>query len=88
MNYTLHFFPLLFTRGLTIPSMTVKCVDDIKGQEYDVIILFNPRSYRMGFMDQPLSLKVAMTRARKSLILCGYFTRIMVGMQYYRSFFF
>ncbi|XP_055527245.1 uncharacterized protein LOC129719854 isoform X2 [Wyeomyia smithii] len=61
----------LHTKRIT--QVSVLSIDSVQGQEYDVVIISLARSTGMGFLDSPQRLNVALTRARKCLILCGNF---------------
>ncbi|XP_053684099.1 uncharacterized protein LOC128734108 isoform X2 [Sabethes cyaneus] len=60
-------------RSRRITQVSVLSIDSVQGQEYDVVIISLARSLGMGFLDSPQRLNVALTRARKCLILCGNF---------------
>lgn len=53
----------------------VYTIDNIQGQEYDIVILSFVRSFRgkrkVGFLDDLRRLNVALSRAKKKLIMVG-----------------
>lgn len=49
-----------------------------KGQERDIIILCTTRTTGVGFLANLQRLNVALTRAKKCLVICGNFTSISV----------
>lgn len=53
-------------------------IDSFQGQEKDIIIISVTRSRGIGFLTQSERLNVALTRARKCLILCGNFQSLQV----------
>ena len=52
-------------------SVQISTVDAFQGAERDVIILSTSRTARLGFSDSPKRLNVAITRARRHLIIMG-----------------
>ncbi|KYN31774.1 putative helicase senataxin [Trachymyrmex septentrionalis] len=58
-------------------SFEVNTVDGFQGQERDVIIMSCVRSSGIGFLSDKQRLCVALTRAKRSLILCGNFRTFM-----------
>ncbi|XP_055627516.1 uncharacterized protein LOC129769334 isoform X2 [Toxorhynchites rutilus septentrionalis] len=61
----------LFKKKIT--QVSVLSIDSVQGQEYDVVIISLARTVGTGFLDSPQRLNVALTRARKCLIMCGNF---------------
>ncbi|XP_062543771.1 uncharacterized protein LOC134211146 isoform X2 [Armigeres subalbatus] len=61
----------LFARKIT--QVSVLSIDSVQGQEYDVVVISLARTIGTGFLDNPQRLNVALTRARKCLIMCGNF---------------
>ncbi|KAL0106520.1 hypothetical protein PUN28_016311 [Cardiocondyla obscurior] len=55
----------------------VNTVDSFQGQERDIIIMSCVRSKGIGFLSDKQRLCVALTRAKRSLILCGNFDTFM-----------
>lgn len=49
------------------------------GQEKDIIVLCTTRTTGIGFLANPQRLNVALTRAKKCLVICGNFTSISVN---------
>ena len=49
----------------------IATVDYIQGQEADVVFLSMVRNYKVGFMDTPNRLNVAITRAKHLLVFVG-----------------
>uniref|UniRef100_A0A1Q3G116 FHA domain-containing protein n=1 Tax=Culex tarsalis TaxID=7177 RepID=A0A1Q3G116_CULTA len=62
-----------FLAAKKITQVSVLSIDSVQGQEYDVVIISLARSVGTGFLGSPQRLNVALTRARKCLILCGNF---------------
>uniref|UniRef100_A0A336KZM3 CSON001955 protein n=1 Tax=Culicoides sonorensis TaxID=179676 RepID=A0A336KZM3_CULSO len=54
-------------------NITVFTIDSIQGQERDIIVLSCTRTEGIGFMSSRERLNVALTRARRSLFICGNF---------------
>ncbi|XP_071451629.1 probable helicase senataxin isoform X2 [Hetaerina americana] len=54
----------------------VNTIDSFQGQERDVVIMSCVRSYRIGFLGEMKRINVALTRARRSLIVCGNFNSL------------
>lgn len=52
-------------------SVQISTVDAFQGAERDIIILSTSRTIRLGFSDSPKRLNVAITRARRHLIVMG-----------------
>lgn len=63
---------------LTYPFVTVNTIDSCQGQERDIIIISIARSRGIGFLAIRQRLNVALTRAKKMLILCGNFNSLQV----------
>lgn len=63
--------------SLTHPSI-VNTIDSFQGQERDIIIISNARTNGIGFLSYPQRLNVAMTRAKKCLIICGNYISVKV----------
>lgn len=61
----------LFAKNIT--QVSVLSIDSVQGQEYDVVVISLARTIGTGFLDNPQRLNVALTRARKCLIMCGNF---------------
>lgn len=59
-------------------KIDVNTVDSFQGQECDVIIMSCVRSQKIGFLSDRQRLCVALTRAKRSLIMCGNFNIFMV----------
>ncbi|XP_055322824.1 uncharacterized protein LOC129578378 isoform X2 [Sitodiplosis mosellana] len=57
-------------------NIPVNTIDSYQGQERDIIILCTTRTIGIGFLANPQRLNVALTRAKKSLVICGNFTSI------------
>lgn len=62
-----------FLAAKKIAQVSVLSIDSVQGQEYDVVIISLARSVGTGFLGSPQRLNVALTRARKCLIVCGNF---------------
>lgn len=56
-----------------IKQVSVQSIDSVQGQEYDVVVISLARTIGTGFLDNPQRLNVALTRARKCLVMCGNF---------------
>lgn len=63
-----------FLAAKKITQVSVLSIDSVQGQEYDVVIISLARSVGTGFLGSPQRLNVALTRARKCLIVCGNFS--------------
>lgn len=61
-------------------NLEVNTIDSFQGQERDVIIMSCVRTGGIGFLADTQRLNVALTRARRSLLLCGNFTSLRVGL--------
>ncbi len=61
----------LWTR-LREHGITINTVDGFQGREMDVIIVSCTRTTRVGFLNDPRRLNVALTRARKALYIVGH----------------
>ena len=59
-------------------KIDVNTVDGFQGQECDIIIMSCVRSQKIGFLSDRQRLCVALTRAKRSLIMCGNFNIFMV----------
>lgn len=59
--------------------MNVNTIDSFQGGECDILLISTVRTYGVGFMDDMCRLNVALTRAKKSLIICGNFTSLQVS---------
>ncbi|KDR21193.1 uncharacterized protein LOC110828310 [Zootermopsis nevadensis] len=57
-------------------NLEVNTIDSFQGQERDVIIMSCVRTGGIGFLADTQRLNVALTRARRSLLLCGNFTSL------------
>lgn len=57
-------------------NIPVNTIDSYQGQEKDIIIISNTRTVGAGFMADPKRLNVAITRAKKCLIVCGNFVSL------------
>ncbi|XP_063697772.1 uncharacterized protein LOC134828717 [Culicoides brevitarsis] len=55
------------------PNISVYTIDAIQGQEKDIIVFSCVRTEGVGFLSSPERLNVALTRAKKSLFICGNF---------------
>lgn len=64
---------------LPFKYISADTVDAYQGQEKDIIILSTVRSSGVGFLSVSERLNVALTRARRSLIVCGNFQSLMVN---------
>lgn len=53
--------------------ITVNTIDSYQGQEKDIVIISTTRTKGVGFMSSSHRLNVAITRARRCLIICGNF---------------
>lgn len=83
MNY-LHFvFLCSETPELASYRLPVNTIDSYQGQEKDIIILSTTRTIGVGFLNNPQRLNVALTRAKKCLLVCGNFTSIKVNLYSY-----
>lgn len=72
-------FIITLCRKYSLPSsITVNTIDSYQGQERDIIIISNARTTGTGFLVEPKRLNVAMTRARKCLVICGNFDSLKV----------
>lgn len=58
-------------------KIDVNTVDGFQGQECDIIIMSCVRSQKIGFLSDRQRLCVALTRAKRSLIMCGNFNIFM-----------
>ena len=66
-----HEFPLLQT---FLPKITINTIDSFQGQERDIIFISLVRSNvdaAIGFLSEIRRMNVAMTRARKKLVMTG-----------------
>ncbi|XP_046396378.1 probable helicase senataxin isoform X2 [Ischnura elegans] len=54
----------------------VNTIDSFQGQERDVVIMSCVRSYKIGFLGEMRRINVALTRARRSLVVCGNFSSL------------
>lgn len=63
----------------THPYVTVNTIDSCQGQERDIVIISIARTRGIGFLAIRQRLNVALTRAKKMLILCGNFNSLQVG---------
>ncbi|XP_031633386.1 uncharacterized ATP-dependent helicase C29A10.10c-like isoform X2 [Contarinia nasturtii] len=57
-------------------NIQVNTIDSYQGQERDIIILCTTRTTGIGFLANLQRLNVALTRAKKCLVICGNFTSI------------
>ena len=67
----MHEFPLLQT---FLPKITINTIDSFQGQERDIIFISLVRSNvdaAIGFLSEIRRMNVAMTRARKKLVMTG-----------------
>lgn len=62
-------------------NVEVNTIDSFQGQERDVIVMSCVRTGGIGFLADTQRLNVALTRARCSLLLCGNFTSLQVGLR-------
>ncbi|XP_065075593.1 uncharacterized protein Setx isoform X2 [Ochlerotatus camptorhynchus] len=62
-----------FLHAKSITQVSVLSIDSVQGQEYDVVIISLARTIGTGFLGNPQRLNVALTRARKCLVMCGNF---------------
>lgn len=69
---------MMFDCRSTYPYVTVNTIDSCQGQERDIIIISIARSRGIGFLAIRQRLNVALTRAKKMLILCGNFNSLQV----------
>ncbi|KAK2077040.1 hypothetical protein QBZ16_005268 [Prototheca wickerhamii] len=53
------------------PVVQVSTIDAFQGREADVVILSTVRSRRLGFLADPRRINVALTRARRGLVVLG-----------------
>lgn len=58
-------------KDLSKCNWTVSTVDSYQGQEADIVIISTVRSKRVGFVDDPQRLNVALTRAKRLLRIVG-----------------
>lgn len=58
-------------------------IDAFQGQEKDIIIISVGRSKGIGFLADPQRLNVALTRARRCMIMCGNFRELPVRIHLY-----
>ncbi|TMW41156.1 hypothetical protein DOY81_013765, partial [Sarcophaga bullata] len=63
-------------RSLGLTNIMVNTIDSYQGLEKDVIVISNARTNGIGFLANPQRLNVALTRAKKCLILCGNFKNL------------
>lgn len=71
------------SRTLSGYDFPVNTIDSYQGQEKDIIILSTARTTGVGFLANPQRLNVALTRAKKCLIICGNFTSVAVRLFYF-----
>lgn len=64
---------------VTSTIIPVNTIDSYQGQEKDIIIISNTRTTGVGFLSYPQRLNVAMTRAKKCLIICGNYVSVKVS---------
>nr|XP_029730347.1 uncharacterized ATP-dependent helicase C29A10.10c-like [Aedes albopictus] len=62
-----------FLQAKKITQVSVLSIDSVQGQEYDVVVISLARVHRNRVFGQPQRLNVALTRARKCLVMCGNF---------------
>lgn len=67
-------------KGVPLRFVTVDTIDAYQGQEKDIIIMSTTRSNGIGFLQTGQRLNVALTRARKCMILCGNFNSLRVSL--------
>lgn len=72
-----------FCRALGLTNIMVNTIDSYQGLEKDVIVISNARTSGIGFLSNPQRLNVALTRAKKCLILCGNFRNLEVFISTY-----
>ena len=78
-NYIFHF--LLHRLDWYLPKgldVTVNTIDSCQGKERDIVIISIARTRGIGFLAIRQRLNVALTRAKKMLILCGNFNSLQV----------
>lgn len=85
MDYFLyHNFDLYnyyyFSRCHKVCNVSVNTIDSYQGQEKDIIFISSARTDGIGFTGQPQRLNVALTRAKKCLMICGNY--ISIGKSY------
>lgn len=56
--------------------ITVNTIDSYQGQEKDIVIISTTRTKGVGFMASSQRLNVAITRAKRCLIICGNFVSL------------
>lgn len=59
--------------------LTVNTIEAFHGQQKDIVIVADVRSHGIGSANKTQKLSVALTRARRSLILFGDFTAVEVS---------
>lgn len=74
-----NIFPNSTSQTLVHFDIPVNTIDSYQGQEKDIIILCTTRTTGIGFLANPQRLNVALTRAKRTLIVCGNFTSISVN---------
>lgn len=60
-------------RETRLKNLTIETIDAYQGQERDIVIVSNTRSQGIGFLGMSERLNVALTRAKRCLIMCGNF---------------
>lgn len=63
----------------------IDTIDSVQGVERDVVIYSNTRTNGIGFLVNPQRLNVALTRAKKCLIVIGSFENLLVCLYYVNS---
>lgn len=60
----------------------IDTIDSVQGVERDIVIYSNTRTNGVGFLVNPQRLNVALTRAKKCLIVIGTFDNLLVSKDY------
>lgn len=73
-KYQVNLIKSRLKENLPLAELTVETLDSFQGKEFDVIIISFTRSHkyrRVGFLDDARRLNVALSRAKKKLVLVG-----------------
>lgn len=60
-------------------KICIDTIDSVQGVERDIVIYSNTRTNGIGFLENPQRLNVALTRAKKCLIVIGTFENLLVS---------